>query len=191
MANNQQDIERFYSRATTRDFSRDFLFRVKELNIRSLIMNDDDLVYVKAAQLPGRTITNVAVPYMGLNFNVPGGATYPGSDSYALNFYLDAKSRLRTRFEAASRELFDDEDSTGRYGTPNSQNFITLVQLDKKLNELREYKLVGASLRNINAIDYQIASGTGNTVEVGVTLAYHYYEMKGSDSGSGLSEGGI
>jgi hypothetical protein len=187
---NLQNIEKFYSRASTRDFSRDFLFRVKSLNIRDLVMGDDDLVYVKAAQLPGRTVTNVAVPYMGLNFNVPGGATYPGSDSYALTFYLDAGSVLRERFEVASRTLFDDDSSTGRYGTPNTQNFITLVQLRKDLNELREYKLVGASLRNINAIDYQIASGTGNTVEVGVTLAYHYYEI-GSGSGALANEGGI
>lgn len=188
---NLQNIEKFYSRASTRDFSRDFLFRVKSLNIRDLVMGDDDLVYVKAAQLPGRTVTNVAVPYMGLNFNVPGGATYPGSDSYALTFYLDAGSKLRERFEAASRTLFNDDDSTGRYGTPNPQNYITLVQLRKDLNELREYKLVGASLRNINAIDYQIASGTGNTVEVGVTLAYHYYELGSPGTGPSTNEGGI
>jgi hypothetical protein len=188
---NLQNIEKFYSRASTRDFSRDFLFRVKSLNIRDLVMGDDDLVYVKAAQLPGRTITNVAVPYMGLNFNVPGGATYPGSDSYALTFYLDAGSKLRERFEAASRTLFNDDDSTGRYGTPNPQNYITLVQLRKDLNELREYKLVGASLRNINAIDYQIASGTGSTVEVGVTMAYHYYELGSAGSGPEGNEGGI
>jgi hypothetical protein len=188
---NLQNIEKFYSRASTRDFSRDFLFRVKSLNIRDLVMGDDDLVYVKAAQLPGRQVSNVAVPYMGLNFNVPGGATYPGSDSYALTFYLDAGSRLRERFEAASRTLFNDDTSTGSYGTPNPQNFITLVQLRKDLNELREYKLVGASLRNINAIDYQIASGTGNTVEVGVTLAYHYYELGGPGAGPATNEGGI
>ena len=44
---NLQNIEKFYSRASTRDFSRDFLFRVKSLNIRDLVMGDDDLVYVK------------------------------------------------------------------------------------------------------------------------------------------------
>ena len=188
---NAQNIEKFYSRAATRDFSRDFLFRVKSLNIRDLIMDPDDLVYVKAAQLPGRQIANVAVPYMGLNFNVPGGATYPNSEGYALSFYLDAGSVLRERFEAASRTLFNDDSSTGRYGTPNPQNYIELVQLRKDMAELRTYKLVGASLRSINAIDYQIASGTGNTVEVGVTLAYHYYELGSPGSGIDTNEGGI
>lgn len=174
-----QSIQQFYRAAETGDFSRDFLFRVQSMNLPGLpVFSDLDLVYVKAAQLPGRNIANVAVPYMGLNINVPGGATYPGSDSYALNFYLDAGSNLRNYFEQASRFTFDDRSSTGVYGTPGRDFFINLVQLNKNLEPLdNQYKLVGASLRNVNSIDYQIATGTGNTVDVGVTIAYHYYTV--------------
>lgn len=176
-----QNIQQFYRAAESRDFSRDFLFRVEAMNLPGLrVFADTDLVYVKAAQLPGRNITNVPVPYMGLNINVPGGVTYPGSDSYALNFYLDAKSQLRKDFEAASRNMFNDNDSTGLYGTTNRNFYIQLTQLDKKLDPINNgtYRLVGASIRNVNSIDYQIATGTGNTVEIGVTVAYHYYETE-------------
>ena len=171
-----QNIRNFYNVAATRDFSRDFLFRVLDIKLQGVPdMNEDQLIYAKAAALPGRTITNIAVPYMGLNLNVPGGATYPGSAEYALNFFLDSESELREYFETASRNLFDDRDSTGTYGTPNGNSFITLGQLDKGLNIISKYKLEGASIRAINSIDYKMSEGTGATVDVGVTIAYHFY----------------
>jgi hypothetical protein len=138
-------------------------------------MTEDQLVYAKGGTLPGRTITNVPTPYMGVNINVPGGVTYPGSDGYQLTFYLDGNSELRNYFESASRNLFDDATSTGAYGTPSDTNYIVLAQLDKDLNPISFFKLVGASIRNVNGIEYRITSGTGATVEVTVTIAYHFY----------------
>ena len=174
-----QNIQNFYRIAADRDFSRDFLFRVTGLNIPGVpSMVDEQLVYAKTATLPGRNITNVPVPYMGLNFNVPGGVTYPGSDSFSITFYLDAFSDLRNYFEGASRSLFDDQTSTGQYGTPDTDYYITLSQLDKDLNRINNYTLVGASLRNVDAISYAIAAGTGQTVEVTATIAYHFYTVE-------------
>lgn len=176
MSGVNQNIQNFYRAAADRDFSRDFLFRVTELNIAGVPpMDEGQLVYAKTANLPGRTIGNVAVPYMGLNINVPGSVTYPGSEGYSITFYLDADSNLRSYFEAASRALFDDQTSTGGYGTPDEEYYITLAQLDKGLNPISNYKLVGASLRSVNDIGYSIAAGTGQTVEVTATFAYHYY----------------
>ncbi len=171
-----QNIQNFYRAAADRDFSRDFLFRVTQMQLQGVpALTEDQLVYAKTAALPGRAITNVAVPFMGLNINVPGGATYPGSDAYALTFYLDANSELRNYFEAASRSLFDDTNSTGEYGTPDDDFFIQLAQLDKDLEPIAEYKLVGASLRTIENISYSMAAGTGETVEIAANVAYHYY----------------
>ena len=171
-----QNIQNFYRSAAERDFSRDFLFRVTQMQLQGVPpLTEGQLVYAKTAALPGRTITNIAAPYMGLNINVPGGVTYPGSDGYALTFYLDASSDLRNYFESASRALFDDANSSGEYGTPDDDFFIQLAQLDKDLEPIAEYKLVGASLRNIDNISYNMAGGTGETVEISVTVAYHYY----------------
>ena len=62
---------------------------------------------------------------------------------------------------------------------PGFDFFIILQQLDKQLEPIDDgtYKLVGASLRNIEAIDYQIATGSGTIVEITTTIAYHYYEV--------------
>ena len=175
-----QDIEHFYSKAQSKDFSRDFLFRIHDVVLAGgITLEEQDLVYAKAGVLPARNITNVAVPYMGLNFNVPGNATYPGSDGYELKFYLDADSSLRNKLEAASRTVFDDEFSTGEFGTPTQDHYIHLQQLDKGLKPISDYMLYGASIRNINNIAYDIASGSGNTVEMDVTVSYHFYKQTG------------
>lgn len=173
-----QTIQSFYRTAADKDFSRDFLFRVQSMNLPGAgSMPESELVYAKTANLPGRAITNVQVPYMGLNFNVPGNATYPGSEAYSITFYLDAASKIRNYFEAASRGLFDDSTSIGGYGTPDDDYFITLVQLDKSLEPIENgtYKLIGASVRTINDVSYSIAAGSGQTVEITATIAYHYY----------------
>ena len=152
---------------------------------------EDDLIYIKTASLPGRDIGNVKVPYMGLDLNVPGSVTYPGSDSYAIQFYLDAKSELRDYFEQASRALFNDATSTGEYGTPDENSYIVLAQLDKDLSKVAEYELHGASLRTIGNISYDIAGGTGATVAIDATIAYHFYtatQLQRNDSGAGGSQ---
>lgn len=175
-----QNIQQFYRIAQDKDFSRDFLFRVTQLQLQGVTpLKDTELVYVKTAALPGRSITNVQAPYMGLNFNVPGAVTYPGSDSYSIKWYLDGESTLRNYFEQASRNLFDDKISTGNYGTPGFDHFLVLQQLDKQLEPIAggTYKLVGSSIRNIDNIEYSIAAGTGTIVEINTTIAFHYYEV--------------
>lgn len=177
MASVNQNIQNFYRVAATKDFSRDFLFRVLDFKLDGMpALSEDQLVYAKTAKLPGRNITNIAVPYMGLNLNSAGTATYPGSDGYSITFFLDQNSELRSFFEEASRNLFNDTTSTGAYGTPDDNSYIVLGQVDKKLNVISEYKLIGVQLKNINDIEYNISGGTGATVDVSVTLSYHFYE---------------
>jgi hypothetical protein len=183
MADVNQRIQDFYKTAREREFARDFNFRVLAINTgnavnaagQPIIYNDDDLVYVKAATLPERAVTNVPVPYMGLNFNVPGNATYTVSDSYSLTFYSDARSQLRQKFEDWSRYVFDDATSTGDYLSPKQESYITLVQLDNQLSRIAEYTLVGVSPRSVGALNYTIAGGTGETVEFTATMSYHYF----------------
>lgn len=175
---NAQTIQKFYQTAYSSDFSRDFLFRVKLIQGRGLpSFSPDELVYVKAASLPAREIQNVPVKYMGLGFNIPGGVTYPGSDAYELEFFVDASSDVRRKFEIVSRELFNDLSSTGAYETPDASSIVQLVQLDKGMNELDTYSLIGASLRKINPIEYKISEGKGDAVSCKVTLAYQFYTV--------------
>jgi hypothetical protein len=184
MASTNQSIQDFYRVATTREFARDFNFRVLQINTggatdargQIITFNEDDLVYVKTAALPAREITNVPIQYMGLNFNLPGTAVYPDSAGYTMTFFADSKSQLRQKFEDWSRYTFDDANSTGDYLTPKPTSTISLVQLDNQLNSVAQYTLVGASPRSVGALNYNISTGTGTTVEFTVTLAYHYFK---------------
>lgn len=182
MASINQNIQSFYTQAAKRDFSRDFLFRVvRTQGVGLPDLTDDDLVYAKTAKLPGRSIQNVEAQYMGLKFNIPGTAVYDSSDSYDIEFYLDAsQSDLRSKFEVASREIFNDGVSTGNYATPSVNNLIILSQLNKDLSPVGVYyNLVGAQLRKIGAIDYKMAEGKGDVMSVTATMSYHYYVVGG------------
>jgi hypothetical protein len=178
MADVNQLIQDFYRVAQTREFARDYNFRVLSINTggaSTVEFDDNDLVYVKTATLPERAITNVTVPYMGLNFNVPGNAVYPGSDAYTLTFYADAQSQIRQKFEQWSQDVFNDGTSTGNYFSPKQTAVIDLVQLDNQMNKVAQYQLVGVSVRNVGALAYNISEGTGNTIEFTATISYHYW----------------
>ena len=178
MADVKQSITDFYRVAQNRDFARDFNFRLLSIDgggTTSATFDEDDLVYLKSATLPARSITNVPVPYMGLAFNVPGGATYPGSDGYSLKFYADSQSRIRQKFEQWSRDIFDDANSTGNYFTPRATSTINMVQLDNQLTKIAQYKLVGVSCISCGALNYEMSTGTGNTIDFEATISYHYW----------------
>ena len=67
MADTTQTIQGFYTQAQAKDFARNNLFRVLNVNFgggTEVSFDESDLVYATTAELPGKTIGNVAVPYM-------------------------------------------------------------------------------------------------------------------------------
>lgn len=177
MAQTNQTIGNFYDRALAREFSRDFLFRVLNITFAGgAIFNESELIYAKTATLPARGITNVQSKFMGLPFNIAGVSTYPGAEAYVINFYCDAQSQLRNKFLAESRRVFNDATSTGDYNIASRANTITLVQLDKALQPVTIFKLVGASVRSVGQIAYNMADGTGQPVAFDATVSYHFFE---------------
>jgi hypothetical protein len=179
MAQNNQTIANFYDRALAREFSRDFLFRVAGISFAAgadSTFNDTELIYAKTATLPSRQITNVPTKYMGLQFNLPGVVLYPGSDNFRIKFYCDAASALRNKFLAESRRVFDESVSTGDYNIAGRGSIITLMQLDKQMEPVTKFTLLGASIREVGSINYNISDGTGQTAEFEVGIAYHFFE---------------
>ena len=178
-----QTITDFYRVAQERDFSRDFHFRVLSIapgDSSGISFNEDDLVYVKTATLPGRAVQNKQVPYMGMNFNVPGSVTYTGPDAWDVTFYSDQAARIRAMFESWSFDTFDDSTSTGNYATPSQNSVINLLQLDAQLNAVAEYTLFGAYCQSVGPMSYQPAAGTGEPMEFTATLAYQYWRREKS-----------
>jgi len=171
------NILNFFSRATDAQFSRDFLFRVQDLQIKGAkLVGDQELLYARTANLPGRAIENKIANYSGQQFNVPGKSTYTNSEAFSIEFYMDATGDIRQKLEAASRTVFDDQTTTGQYEMPGDGDVITLVMLDKQLKPVKTITLYGASIRDIGEVGYQIADGTGEIVNMTCTFSYHWYK---------------
>lgn len=181
MADVKQTIQDFYTQAQVKDFARTNLFRVLNINFgdgSDVVVREDDLVYATTATLPGKAIGNIAVPYMGLNFNVPGTVTYSGSEAYSLAFRADESYNLYNKFQQVINDTFNDADSTGNYFTPKASSVIDLVQLDKEMNRVGQYQLVGCSIRSLEALSYD-TTNAGEVQMFTVAIAYHYYRKTG------------
>jgi hypothetical protein len=184
-----QNLSNFYQTARERDFARQFQFRVQGLQVNGFAFSEQDLLYVETASLPARAINNVQVPYMGLNFNVPGTAQYPGSDNYEVTFRCDANYNIRALLESISFATFDEQTSTGDFNTPRPSSTLTLELLGnspsgnvnsvnsvvKTLNASRTYTLYGVYVRQVGAVQYNIGNA-GEIVKIPATLAYQYWQ---------------
>tara|TARA_R110000787_G_scaffold100723_3_gene205811 strand:- start:9751 stop:10287 length:537 start_codon:yes stop_codon:yes gene_type:complete len=172
-----QRILDFYKVAQERDFTRNFQFRVLDMSDKGgSIITQDDLVYAQSAQIPGRTITNIPTPYMGLDFNVPGAAKYPGSDAYAITFYADGEHQIRSVFETWTQRMFDDATSTGEYRL-HSNSIITLAQLDQQMEVTRTYQLVGCYPTACGELEFNM-TGNGEVVQFTATMAYQFWRRR-------------
>jgi hypothetical protein len=172
MANN---IQTFYQVAQRQDFARLFQFQLAKFG--NLNLNPvTDLVYVETASLPGRQINNIQVPYMGLQFNVPGTASYPGSAGYNVTFRCDQNYNIRDILEASSFNTFSDSSSTGNYATPAQGSDIVLWLLDKNGAPTREYTLFGAYVQALQDTAYDIKDN-GTIATVQATIAYQFWRL--------------
>ena len=175
MAKLEQSISDFFRVAQERDFSRDFQFRILSINpggSSAVNFSEDDLLYCKGGQIPTRNIVSHEVPYMGLQFRLPGAAQYSGQFNSA--FYCDVNSRVRQLMEEWSFQTFDDSTSMGDYFMPRESSYVELAQLDSQFEVTAIYKLIGCFPTEVGDIQYDI-SGTGNAVEFNVNLSYHFW----------------
>lgn len=174
-----QQITDFYTAVQKNDFARQFQFRVALL--ANTNFGEEQLVYLETASLPGRTINNISVPFMGLNFNVPGTASYPGSDAYNVTFRCDQNYDIRATLENATFNTFDDAVSRGDFNIARNSSRIVLELLGKDKNVVREYTLYGAYVVSVGDIAYNLGDN-GAIVTVPATLAYQYWRV--TDTGT-------
>jgi hypothetical protein len=169
-----QNISDFYRVVQEQDFARQFQFRVVQL--ANTNFGEDSLIYLETANLPGRTINNIQVPFMGLNFNVPGTAAYPGSENYSVSFRCDQNYNIRSVLENATFNTFDDGSSSGDYNIGRNSSVITLDLLGKDGGTVRQYTLYGAYVVSVGDIAYNLGDN-GSIVTVPATLAYQYWRV--------------
>lgn len=169
-------IENFYDAATTNDFARQNLFRVVSLG--GLKFNTKELLYITTTTLPGRSINNIQVPFMGLQFNVPGTAQYPNSNGWNVTFRIPQSLSVRRKLEDWTKQVFNDETSTGAYNIPSrdSSNQVIITLIDKLGNPLRTYTLYGAYCVNTGEMTLDVTTA-GDIITQQATLAYQYWRL--------------
>ena len=177
----------FYKQAINKDFSRDHQMRVVEIGPGGFIKEDDN-VYITTAVLPGYAIANQAVPFMGLQFNVPGSGNFPGSDAWAVTFRCDAQLNIREKLIGWQKAVFnafpdDETNSVGAYGPKSTDTYVDLVVFNRDGKTVRGVKLIGAYPTSVGDITYN-TTANGAVVEMNVTIAYQWWTYKGGMSGN-------
>lgn len=166
-------IQDFYTKAIERDFARDFQFRVTDLSIGGV--SETDLVYITTASLPGKEISNQQVPFMGLDFNVPGSVKYVGSDAWTVQFRCDEAHSIRDKLLNAVNDIFSDETSTGDYGVPDKP--ATMILVGKDLEPVKTYTFHGMYPKSVGEMQYDI-QGTGAPLTFDAVFAYQFWRAK-------------
>lgn len=185
-----QTIQDFYQQASTRNFARDFQLRIINFIVNGVDqIGPEDLVFLKSASLPGKTITVQNAPFMGLNFNIPGAVTFDSSNSWPVTFYCSQDYNLRKLFEQSIGDTFDQETSVGFLEPRGLQDYkITLALLDDNLEPISTYDLLGCFVTNVGAINFN-TTGSGAIQDVTANIAYQYWVSENLGGGLGVQRG--
>lgn len=176
-----QTINTFFQNAVINDFARDYLFRVESVVFDGgITITPEDMLYARTGSVPARQIVNQDVKAYGQTFRIPGSVEFPGSEGYEIEFYCPEDSGIRELFMNESVRTFGNilgiqgsGQGGGSIASANSR--ITLLQLDKELNVTYKYELIGASIRNVGELSYNMADGNGAVVTFKVSVAYHFF----------------
>ena len=171
----QQGIRDFYKQATTRGLARDFQFRVVTFKVNGIEIGPSDLVFLKTASLPGKSINTTAAPFMGLDFQIPGTVKFDGNAGWPVKFYCSQDYRLRTLLEVSVQDTFSERSSLGNMEPRDLDfNIIKLSLVDDIMREIKTYTLHGAFINKIDETGYDM-TGSGKIQEVGASIAYQYW----------------
>jgi hypothetical protein len=190
-----QGIQQYYEEIQKHGFSRDNLFRITNIGgplldpLYQEYLTEGGHAYLTSSTVPGRTISNQTAPFMGLDFNVPGTAKYNNSSGWQVSFRTPGDFLVRNALEQMNYGIFDDGTSTGEWGVPCIDNFITISLLNIRGDIVRTYTLRGVYPVSIGDISYDV-TGEGAIVTFDATLAYQFYRISGSpNEGSGYLGG--
>lgn len=178
-----QTIELFTNTLIKRDGQRNNLFKILALNTKALSLTEEDMVYIKTGQLPARSNPTANMQYMGMNFPYNTSTVqYTGNDDYSLQFIFDAAGEIRSKFERASRIIFNDLSTTGDWRVPTLSDIMTIAPLDNQYNPSAYYHFYGVAFKGMDAVEFQIAEGDGQIVNITAHISYYYYKGPGSDT---------
>lgn len=172
----------FYDMAQKFDFSRDFQFRIVDVGPElaqryfgeGFQLKDLLNTYLMSSNIPGRSISDQPVDYMGHKFHVPGTATY--DDQWAFTVREPQNLALRDIIERWQFDIYDDRTSTGHYHPVCPDNWFAVGLLNNRGECIRKYTLVGVYPQSIEGAKYTI-TGSGAPVDWNITFMYQYWRV--------------
>ena len=185
MAHNQ-GIQEFYSVAQDSGFVRDFQLRITDWKVLNDTggLGEDDYLMLRTATLPNMQTTINQVPFMGLDFNLPGTTKFPGSQAWNVEFYFQQQNLASGQIGGSLRDIFIStmlgnfdfqETSTGNLQLPSREtNYIEMCIVDDNLEPLTNYRLEGAFITQIGDVTFDLTAG-GAVQKIPVTIAYQYW----------------
>jgi len=170
-----QTIADFYRQAQKVGFARDFQFKVVAFRVNGIELGPRDLVFLKTASLPGKTINTVTANFMGVDFQIPGTVKYDNNNNWQVTFYCTQDYHVRKLLESSMSDTFNIRTSTGNMEPRDpTLNVIKLSLVDDQLNEIRTYILHGAFVTGVGDMGFD-ATKDGGVQEVSATIAYQYW----------------
>ena len=125
----------------------------------------------KTAQLPGRTIGQIEVPFLGKKVKVAGDDTY---EDLALTIMLDNDFAVRNEIEAWMERIKSSPGSDGAAKLSDYYAESSIIQLDTQGDEIAEYNFVDIWPNNVGAVD--LGFETVDTIaEYTVNFSYNYW----------------
>lgn len=178
-------LQDFYVTAIDKGFARDFHFRVTQIGDSKLSSNE--LIYIRAGNIPEREIESDTVSFRGFKYNVPTTASYPGSDSWNVEFLMDKNYTIYDLIEKWHRSHFNESSFIGRE-VPNFDTLIEIMAIDEQLNVVKKFKLYGCFPRKLGALKFN-TSGNGAPISFELSLAYQYWTSETMAASAAESKG--
>ncbi len=185
-------IKKAYEVYRQHDFSRSFQLRVLDVGggvpdyVRRELIDQEGRVYITTATVPGRTITDISIPYQGFKFHIPGQVEY-ANNPWTVTFKTPGDYLVRNALERWSFETANDETSCGSFNIPCKDSNIAIAVLSPKCEILKIYRLYGVYIQNVSEISYN----QENIEQTTFTAAFHYqYWRPEGGNDTGLIESG-
>ena len=130
---------------------------------------------IKAAALPGRTLSEITIPFRGRNLYIAGDSDFDTWDTTVIN---DTDFNTRTAIERWQNAINDTALNTGLTNVVDYTADLTVEQLDRDDTVLKTYIFKSAFPQSLAAIE--LASDTTNALEeFEVTWRYQHFEASG------------
>lgn len=172
------------------DFSRSFQVRILNMNgvpdyVYDEIITKEGYVYAKTYNVPGRSITDIQIPYQGFNFHIPGQVAYDQPNPWTITFKTAGDYLVRNALERWHFDTINDETSCGNFGMPCADRTIDIAVLAPSCEIMRVYRLHGVYIQHIGPIQYNMEGNEGTEFEAGFHYQYwrpaHEYELGDSN----------